>query len=184
MPLERSHSPSQVLSYGGVFVALLAMGAQISIPLPFTLVPLSLQSLILLFLAASTPPKTSGFITASYLLLGLVGVPVFTGFSGGPQKLFGPTGGFIIGFLPAVMLLSYLLSQPFGSSASGKITALIVFHLVLYTFGILWFVPLMSATVPVALHLCVLPFLPGDALKSLIFYTLYPQLSKRMPQRS
>ena len=72
--------------------------------LPIGPVPISLTNLALYFMVYIVGTRTSFFAYLLYMLLGLVGMPVFSGYAGGPQKLFGPTGGYIIGFLPMILI--------------------------------------------------------------------------------
>ena len=139
-----------------------------------------------------------------YLLLGMVGLPVFSGFSGGFVKLAGPTGGYLIGYVPLALVSGLLLTLSekirFGSgrtgaehteAKSGKAFDLIVRRLtefagmllgtaVLYALGTAWFCILMDSTVSRALGLCVIPFIPGDLIKMLIALLIGPEIRRRI----
>lgn len=83
-----------------LFAAILAVLSPLSIPLPFTPVPLSLGTFAVYLAAAAGGVRWGTLSVAVYLLLGAVGIPVFAGYSGGLQVLVGPTGGYLIGYLP------------------------------------------------------------------------------------
>ena len=98
-----------------------------------------------------------------YLLIGLVGVPVFSGFSGGLQKLIGVTGGYLVGYLPCA-LLTGLGTGP--NAPKLKLPAFMVLGTVaLYLIGTAWFMIQTKNPLGSALGMCVIPFLPGDAIK-------------------
>lgn len=81
-----------------LLVAMNAISAYLIIPLPFSLSPLALQTVVINLIAFLLTPKQAFITMFVYLLIGLIGIPVFTGGSSGPGKLFGPTGGYILGF--------------------------------------------------------------------------------------
>lgn len=150
-----------------MFVALMCVLAPISIPIEP--VAITLATLALYLIGAVFSWKISLPIVALYLLLGLAGMPIFSKFQGGPQVLLGPTGGFLIGYLPCVLIESLLVSR-----FKGKIwvypLAMIAGTIVLYGFGTGWFLIYGKGNYDFAkaLMLCVVPFLPGDAIKIVI----------------
>lgn len=108
-----------------------------------------------------------------YLLIGLIGVPVFSGFSGGAGRLLGPTGGYLIGYLPMAWLAGLWVPK---RRLVRQIAGMFLGLAVLYLFGTVWFVQIMNSptlsgdsaggmTMARALSICVLPFLPVDLLK-------------------
>ena len=129
-------------------------------------IPLSLASFTI-YLAGSILGKKWGTVAAGlYLLIGMIGVPVFSGFSGGFQKLAGVTGGYLIGYLPCAFL-SGLGSE---KAEEGKATWMMPLLMaagtaVLYGIGTAWFMIQTGNALGAALSLCVIPFLPGDAVK-------------------
>ena len=82
-----------------LLVAMNCVSAYIIIPLPFSLSPIALQTLIVNLVGFLLPPKQAFITMLIYILVGLIGIPVFTGGTAGPAKLFGPTGGYIFGFI-------------------------------------------------------------------------------------
>ena len=104
----KSHYTVQDLTKMALLTALISVSAYINIPLPFSPVTITAQTLVVNMIALLLTPRQAGFCILVYSLLGLVGLPVFSGGVGGPGKLFGPSGGYIFSWLPAVMLMSAL----------------------------------------------------------------------------
>ena len=145
------------------------MAALICIAGPLTVavgpVPLSLASFAVYSAGAVLGPKRGTAAAALYLAIGIIGVPVFSGFTGGFQKLAGVTGGYLIGYLPCAFL------SGLGGAKDGPGRKWILPEMmaagtaVLYLIGTAWFMAQTGKTLGAALGLCVLPFLPGDAAK-------------------
>ena len=117
-----------------------------------------------------------------YLLLGLVGLPVFSGFTGGPSKLAGPTGGYIIGFLFSALGMWAMEKLP-GKKSIMQIVSMVVGLVVCYAFGTAWFMVVYGkANGPVglvtALGWCVFPFIIPDLIKIALAYVLSRKLRK------
>lgn len=99
-----------------------------------------------------------------YLLIGVVGLPVFSGYSGGLGKLLGPTGGYLIGFIFMAMICSTVVRRTNYHavfSAAGMVAATAV----AYGFGTAWFMIQAKAALGYSLMTCVVPFIPGDLVK-------------------
>lgn len=161
--------------------AILCVMAPFSVPIGP--VPLSLATFAVLFAAFFLGGKWGAAAVGIYLLLGAVGVPVFSGFTGGLQKLIGPTGGYLIGYLPMAFITGGLYTL-WGKKKSGWKRFLLMFlaavlgTAVLYALGTAWFCHVMERTVWEALALCVIPFLPGDIAKTAAAAILAPIVSK------
>ena len=161
MLTSSEHTKNLVLT--GVFAALTAVCAWITLPLPFTPVPINL-ALLGVYLSACLLGSHFGLYSQLiYILLGAIGLPVFSGFSGGFAILVGPTGGYILGYAFAAFITGLLAGD--CTSVKRLIAAMVCGCAVCYAFGSLWYM-LQSGTglVPTLLA-CVVPFLPGDALK-------------------
>ena len=130
-------------------------------------IPLSLASFAVYLAGATLGAKRGTLAVAIYLLIGMVGVPVFSGFSGGFQKLLGVTGGYLVGYVPCAWLTG--LGVPKDETASGnkwKLPALMALGTAaLYLIGTAWFMMQTGNALAASLGMCVLPFLPGDAVK-------------------
>ena len=98
----------------GLLTALICVSAYIVIPLPFSPASLTAQTLVVNLIALLLTPRQAAFTIIVYIFLGLTGLPVFSGGVGGPGKLFGPTGGYIMAWLIAVVLMSRLKGQRYS----------------------------------------------------------------------
>lgn len=167
--------PTLQLVLCAVFAALTAVCAQITIPIGA--VPISLSLLPPLLCAALLSPRYAVLSMAVYLLMGLCGLPVFSGMSGGPGKLFGVTGGYIIGYIPCVWLASFLIHRTWKNMI-GKCAAMALGVLVCYAFGTVWFMVIRGMDLMSTLSICVFPFLPFDAVKIILAAFLPGRLEK------
>ncbi|MBR6223995.1 MAG: biotin transporter BioY [Lachnospiraceae bacterium] len=162
-----------------LFAALISILSPFAIPIPISTVPISLATLALYITVYIAGTKKAFISTLIYLLLGLIGIPVFAGFTGGFGKLAGPTGGFLIGYLPMVLFIGLIIDH--FDNIGIKISAYILGTLLLYSFGCLWFVFLGDgSTLAAAISLCVLPFIPGDIAKIAVTFAVCPALKKRL----
>ena len=133
--------------------------------LPLGPVPLSLTTAALMGMALLLGPARAALCCTVYLLMGLVGLPVFSGFTGGMGVLLGPTGGFLLGYLPLTALCGVLCR---GTESRGlHALAFLLGTALLYLAGAAWYCRQSGAEASAALAVCVLPFLPGDVLKIL-----------------
>ena len=146
----------------GVFTALMCVLSPLSIPLDP--VSITLATLVIYIIGATFDYKIAVLLVVLYLLLGMAGLPVFSKFQGGIQVLFGPTGGYLFGYIPCVFLISLLISK-FPNKKWLYPIAMIIGTIVLYAFGTLWFVLYLKYDIYKALLVCVVPFLPGDTFK-------------------
>ena len=171
--MTSSAAPSRLrtldMAYIALFAVLMAVCAWITVPLPKPLVQFTLQTFAM-FMALTTLGGRRGlYAMVVYLLLGAVGVPVFSGFRGGLGVLLDTTGGYIIGFAAAA-LVYWLLTAKLGDSLPVKIAACVLGLAVCYAFGTAWFLVLYARTtgpigVTTALSWCVLPYIVPDLLK-------------------
>lgn len=176
-----SYSKTVNLLLCALFAALTSVCSFISIPLPFTPVPVNLATLSV-FLAGGLLGLKYGTISqAVYLLLGAAGVPVFHNFTGGLGILAGPTGGYILGYIAAAFLTGLVINL-FGGKLSWPvlILAMITGLAACYTLGTLWFMVLTGTGLAPSLASCVVPFLPGDGLKILAAGILLRHLRPRL----
>ena len=161
--------------YAAVFAAVLCVISPFVIPIGP--IPLSLATFAVYLAAAALDWKYAALAVLLYVLIGLAGVPVFSNFSGGFQKLVGPTGGFLIGYILCAVTTGLLLKKREQKRWLYPV-AMVAGTVVLYLFGTVWFMILMQATLSKALLLCVIPFLPGDAFKIILASVIAPQLRK------
>ena len=165
------------LTYTAIGAVLIAICSWISIP---TTVPFTMQTFAVFFILALLDGKRATASIIIYVLLGAVGIPVFSGFSSGLGILLGTTGGYIIGFI--FMGLIYMIFMHFLPKKQwAKATALIAGLIVCYAFGTCWFMIVYAKNVgPVgllgALTWCVIPFIIPDIIKLALALTLADRL--------
>lgn len=136
---------------------------------PFTVpigpVPVSFV-MIGIYLAVYALGTVPGTISVCvYLLLGLAGLPVFSGFSGGAAKLFGPTGGYLIGYIFLALISGWFIDHFPLRKWYAHLLGMVLGMAVCYAFGTVWFMILTKMGLWESLTLCVLPFAPFDLLK-------------------
>lgn len=163
-----------ILTNSSLFIALIAVFSWISIPIPipFFPVPVTLQTLAVL-LSAAVMKRYAIIPILLYLVLGFLGLPIFHNGMAGLGVLFGPTGGFLIGFIPAVLVtgFAYEYTQP-----EIRIIGLVIATGLIYLFGIAWLVLSTGMSVSTALFTGMIPFLPGDAIKVIAVYLIAKRL--------
>lgn len=147
-----------------LFAALTAILSQISIPLPFTPVPINLATLSVL-LSGAILGKNGGVISQLvYVLLGAIGLPVFAGFSSGIQIILGPTGGYIIGYIVAAFIVG-MITEKYAKILMTYIISMILGIIACYILGTAWFIHVTGSGLVAALTMCVFPFIIGDIIK-------------------
>jgi biotin transport system substrate-specific component len=148
-----------------LFAALTCVLAPLS--LPIGPVPISLATLVI-YLAVCVLGAWKGTTsTLVYILLGLVGLPVFSGFSGGAGKLFGPTGGYIIGYIP-LAIISGIFLEKFATKWYMCLVGMILGTIACYALGTAWLAHAAHYSFKAALWAGVIPFIPGDLVKIVI----------------
>ena len=149
-----------------LMVAMNCVSAYIIIPLPFSLSPLALQTMIVNLTGYVLNAKQAFMTMLVYLLVGLAGVPVFTGGSAGPGKLFGPTGGYIIGFLFTAVFLAYFRGEKYSFKRYALLGSVIGIPLI-YVFGVVQLKLITGMGWDKAIMTGALPFIPLDIVKCL-----------------
>lgn len=164
--MNKSINKTAEMTKMALLIAMNCVSAYIIIPLPFSLSPIALQTLIVNLVAFLLTPKQTFLVMTAYLLIGLAGLPVFTGGTAGPGKLFGPTGGYIFGFVVAAVIISALR----GTEYNFKRYALVSIGLgipVIYLLGALQLKFVTGMDWTAAITTGVLPFIPLDIVKCL-----------------
>lgn len=161
---------TQELTKIALLVAMNAVSAYIIIPLPFSMSPIGLQTLFVNLTALILPARQAALAMTVYLFLGLAGVPVFTAGTAGFGKLFGPTGGYIWAFLPAVFLMSYFKGEKYNFKRYVFVLLFIGMPLI-YFCGVMQLVFLTGLNILEAAAIGAAPFLIGDIIK--IFAAAY-----------
>ena len=183
--VSRSHARLKSMVFVALMAAFLCIFSPISIPLP--LVPITLQTFGVFLVSALLGWKRGTVAVLIYLLLGLIGLPVFSGWTGGFSSFATPSSGYIIGFLFTALLTGFLIDR-FSRQFWMYPVAMAAGLAVCYLFGTIWFLVYMNVWMSTpysfweAVLICVLPFLVGDAVKiaaaTALSYPLRKQLAR------
>ncbi|MBQ9010678.1 MAG: biotin transporter BioY [Clostridia bacterium] len=159
--MDRHQQTTRDIAIMAFFAALTAICSQIQIPLPY--VPINLALFAVHLCGILLGSRRAVIAETVYLLLGLIGLPVFTALTGGPGVLLGKTGGYLIGYL----LCAFVDGQVAGRNIPLWRMALqmLVGTTACYLFGTLWFIFLTKMSLMLSLSYCVIPFIPGDLIK-------------------
>lgn len=152
--------------YIALFACLMAICAWISIP---GQIPLTLQTMGVFLAVGLLGGKRGTVAVLVYILMGAVGLPVFSGFAGGLGKLLGMTGGYIVGFLVSALLM-WAMEALFGSKKWVLPVSMVVGLIACYAFGTAWFMVVYTSskgaiTLGAVLGMCVIPYIIPDVIK-------------------
>jgi biotin transport system substrate-specific component len=157
--------------YASMFGALTAIGAYIIIPLPP--VPITLQTLFLNLAGALLGGYLGALSQVVYILLGVIGLPVFAGGKAGLGVLIGPTGGYLFGFVAAAFLVGKLIAFRNNPGLVWTIFSMAAGMLIIYSLGVFQLTLVAQFSLNKAISIGVLPFLPGDAVKIVLAALIY-----------
>ncbi len=147
--------------------------------IPIGPVPISLTNLAICMGAIMLGWKLSTVSTLVYLLIGAVGVPVFSNYSGGFAKLVGPTGGYLIGFI-FLALITGIFADKFNGKVIACVIGMVMGTIVLYLFGTAWLAYQMKLSFGAALGAGVIPFILGDIIKIVLAGIIAPVVRKEI----
>lgn len=162
-----------------IFAVLIAICSWISIPVS---IPFTMQTFAVFLSVAVLGGRRGTMAVLVYLLLGLVGIPVFAGFTGGIGILFGNTGGYMIGFVCSSLFM-WGMEKTLGRKTWVLALSMFLGLLICYAFGTAWFIILYAQSgelleIGTVLGWCVLPFVLPDLLKICLALLLGKRLSK------
>ncbi|NCP88305.1 MAG: biotin transporter BioY [Anaerolineae bacterium CG_4_9_14_3_um_filter_57_17] len=146
--------------------ALVALLAQVRIPLPFTPVPLTGQTFAVLLVGAALGSRRGAASLTLYALSGALSLPVFAGGASGAAYIFGPTGGYLLGFILSAWVIGLLAERGLERSIRTSMLPFLVGTVIIYALGAAWLAFFVGPAA--AITKGVLPFLPGDALKLIL----------------
>ena len=155
----------KMLIVTALFAAIIGIMAQITIPLP--LVPITGQTLAIGLAATILGKKYGTLSVIVYIMLGIAGLPVFSGMSSGLGVVFGPTGGYIIGFLPAAFFIGWILER-FGFTVTTAIIANIIGMIITLSFGSVWLKFVAELSWMAAITGGVIPFIIVGIIKAVL----------------
>lgn len=149
-----------------------------SLPIPISPVPISLTNLVV-YMAVYVLGRNKGTISIFvYLLIGFLGLPVFSSFTGGPAKLFGPTGGYLLGFLFTAYISGVFIDK--CNKRYIHFMGMAIGTSICYIFGTIWLAYQMDLTFGAALSVGVLPFILMDLVKTAIAAFIGPTVRKQL----
>ncbi len=176
--------------FTALFAALIAVSGFISIPIPVSVVPIVLQNMMPVLAGSLLGGIQGAGATGLFLVAGALGLPVFSGGSGGLAHILGPTGGFLIGYFFASLVAGTLIGKATEEKKTPLpkiISSVLIGFIVIYIPGILQFMNLTESTITEALALCVIPFLPGDGIKLvltvILAHKLRPVIARYVSQK-
>tara|TARA_B100000749_G_scaffold226430_1_gene182004 strand:+ start:14027 stop:14584 length:558 start_codon:yes stop_codon:yes gene_type:complete len=152
----------------------LSVSAYAEVKLPFGLVPFTFQTLVIMLIGLKLNPREALITVASYIFLGAIGAPIWSGGSFGLAHLAGPTGGFLFGFFFAALTISFLVKTLDWNHWGLKLLALVLGQAFLFAMGVSWLSLFVGWETAIASGL--LPFLPSAFIKTAIALALVPTL--------
>ncbi len=182
MNKEVSSSKTKDMVYISLFAVLIAICAWISIP---ATVPFTLQTFAIFLAVGVLGGKRGTASVVLYLLLGVVGLPVFSGFRSGIAALTGPTGGYILGFVASAVLM-WGIEKTLGTKKSIRLLSMVLGLFVCYLFGTIWYMVVYSSVkgpvgITSVLLACVIPFIIPDFIKIGLAFVVTDQIKKAVP---
>jgi biotin transport system substrate-specific component len=161
-----------------LFVTVLTIvAAQVSVPLPFTPVPFTLQPMVVLLGGAALGPRLGMSAQVLYLALGIAGLPVFAASPILPQgfgRLLGPTGGYLMSYPLAAFVTGYLAQRGLDRRYLTAVAAMVAGLVIIFTGGVLWLAFGAHAGLAGAVRTGLVPFIPADIVKVLLAATILP----------
>lgn len=180
--METKKMNTKDMVFIALFACLMAICAWISVP---SQIPFTLQTMGVFLAVGLLGGKRGTIAVLVYILMGAVGLPVFSGMTGGIGKLMGVTGGYIVGFLVSALLM-WAMEALFGKKAWVLPVSMVVGLLGCYIFGTAWFMVLYTSskgaiTLGAVLGMCVVPYIVPDVVKILLALALTKALKRFVP---
>ena len=156
-----------------IFSVLIALSAQLSFPLPFSPVPITMQTFMVLLAGVVLGSRLGAITLITYLCQGAAGMPVFAGGKAGILALFGPTGGYLFGFFVAAWLVGFLAERGWDKRIWTAALAMVLGNLVIYVLGVGWLANVLGFSKAITAGMT--PFLLGDAAKIILAAVILPR---------
>jgi biotin transport system substrate-specific component len=163
----------------GIMTAVTCILGPLSIAIPISPVPISFTNLAIYFTAIILGWKKATISCLVYLLIGFIGIPVFSNFTAGPAKLLGPTGGYLIGFIFMALVSGYFVDK-FNSKIYMYVVGMVIGTAITYALGTSWLAYQANLTIKAALFAGVIPYIPGDLAKIIIATINGPIIKNRI----
>ncbi len=176
MPLSTWLTATAVLAT----VVATTLAAWVRIPLPFTPVPVTMQSFVVLLSAACLGRARGGMAQLLYVAFGSFGLPIFAGVTVAGPYLLGPTGGYIIGFVAAAFFVGHAASRRSDYGPMAIMMMFVAGTTLIFIPGLVWLASWMQTSLQQTVALGLLPFLPGALLKIGVASWIYTRLQRRL----
>lgn len=163
----------------GLMAAIICVLAPFALPIPISPVQITLGTLAIYFVLTVLGLKLGTISVVVYILLGLAGLPVFAGFTGGAGKLLGPSGGYILGYIFMALICGFFIDK-WDNNLFLSFLGFLLGTAVLYLFGSLWLTYQTTVTLSQAIVAYVLPYIPGDLIKLILAMILGRQVRMRL----
>ena len=167
------------ITFIGLMTAVLCILGPLTIPIPISVVPISFTNLAIYIIVYILGWKKGTITYLLYFMIGLAGVPVFSGFGAGFGKLAGPTGGYLIGFI-FMTIITGVIVEAFPGKKGMHLVGMVIGLIISYTLGTVWLTYQLDLGMKEGLLMAVVPYLPGDALKIVAALFLGPVLQKNL----
>lgn len=161
-----------------IFVCFTGLGAFVRIPIPFSPVPITLQTFFVLLAGLVLGGRLGAASQILYVALGASGLPIFTNAGFGLTYLLGPTGGYLVGFIVVSFLLGNF-SYRIRDNNIGLFSIIMLSSMLILFCGSVWLMFVLKINFHNALFLGMIPFIPGDIIKSIIVYSVYRKIRVR-----
>ena len=162
-----------------LMTAILCILGPITLPIPVSPVPISMVTFVIYISIYVLGMKQGAVSCLLYLLIGFIGLPVFSGFTGGVGKLFGPTGGYMLGYVFMAVICGFFIDK-WATKRVLHIIGMLLGTMVCYLFGTIWLSMQAGMSLYAALGVGVLPFIPGDMIKIVTASIAGPVIRKRL----
>jgi biotin transport system substrate-specific component len=180
--LPRAGRLTDVLLVAGG-AGLIAASAQLAIPLPFTPVPITGQTFAVLLAGATLGTARGGSAAMLYVLLGILGAPVYADGDHGWAVLTGASGGYLVSYPIVAALTGFLAERNWDRKFSSAVGAMLTGNVVIYLFGLPWLAVVLGTSLERTLELGLYPFVPGDMLKLYLAAALLPSAWRLVAKR-
>jgi biotin transport system substrate-specific component len=154
--------------------ALITVSAQVSIPLPFTPVPITGQTFAVLLVGASLGTVRGGGSALLYMLIGIAGAPVYADGAHGWAQITGASGGYLVGFVLAGALTGHLAERRWDRRFSSALGAMLTGNVVIFLVGLPWLAIVLDTNLEKTLEYGLYPFIPGEIVKLYLAAALLP----------
>ncbi|MGI5892149.1 MAG: biotin transporter BioY [Bacillota bacterium] len=171
------------LTISALMVATMCILSLIAIPLPVSPIPITLQTAAVLLTTLILGPRKAFVVILIYLIIGCLGLPVFAGGKAGLGVIAGPSGGFLLGFMPAALLGGFIYNIKKTTSLKRAFLAAIIINVIIYACGITYFAIITDISLKAAFLTAGLPFIPGEIIKIIFFVPLAISITKSLQKQ-